>query len=162
MSKILTALGVLALVSVSHVNAQIPGVNADFISSLSKAMGSGVTTAQAEGAAGAIFGLAKSRLSPADFTKISGVVPGMDALLRAAPAAEAAVGTTGATAGLAGATAGLAGATAAATGLSSLAGAFNKLGLAPDQIQKAIPIVTEYVTKSGGADVGNRLAGVLK
>src|SRR5215472_10412335 len=36
-----------------------------------------VTPSQATGGAGALFGLAKSRLSAADFSKISAVVPGM-------------------------------------------------------------------------------------
>jgi hypothetical protein len=80
-------------------------------------------------------------LSEADWSKVAGAVPGMDGLLKAAPAIQ----------GLGG-----------LSGVSSLAASFNKLGLKPDMVSKAIPIVTNYVTKTGGADVGKLLAGVLK
>ena len=43
-----------------------------------------------------------------------------------------------------------------------LAASFDKLGLKPGMVSKAIPIVTNYVTKTGGADVGKLLAGALK
>src|SRR5262245_10442132 len=118
----------------------IPGINADFMSSLGKALG-GANPTQTAGAAGSIFGLAKSRLSPADFGKVSGAVPGMDGLLAAAPPVT---GTPG------------------PKGLDSLTSAFSKLGLKPDLVSKAIPTITNYVSKSGGKDIGKLLAGVLK
>ena len=83
----------------------------------------------------------------------------MDGLLKAAPATP--VGTSGA-AGAASAAAGAAGAASSTAGLSSLAGAFTKLNLKPDMIAKAVPVLTNFVTKSGGADVGQLLAGALK
>jgi hypothetical protein len=52
--------------------------------------------------------------------------------------------------------------TVPATGLDSLMSSFTKLGLKPDMVAKAIPIITEFVSKSGGADLGKLLAGVLK
>jgi hypothetical protein len=139
----LSALLCLRFVGQSQIPAQIPGIgglNADFAQSLTKALG-GANPAQTAGAAGSIFGLAQSRLSPDDFGKVSKAVPGMDGLLKAAPAATGAV---------------------APTGLDSLTGAFSKLGLKPDMVSKAIPVVVQYVSKSGGKDVGNLLAGVLK
>src|SRR5262245_18726083 len=72
----------------------IPGVNADFMSSLAKALG-GANPTQTAGAAGSIFGLAKSRLSAGDFDKVAKAVPGMDGLLSAAPPATGAVPATG-------------------------------------------------------------------
>ena len=145
MNRVLTSailIGLLLLPSLAH--AQIPslpgGINSDFMGSLSKALG-GASPTQTAGAAGSIFSLAKSRLNAADFGKVSKTVPGMDGLLKAAPAA------TG---------------TVPATGLDSLASSFTKLGLKPDMVAKAVPIVIEFVTKSGGADVGKLLAGVLK
>jgi hypothetical protein len=75
----------------------------------------------------------------------------MDALLSAAPALGA-VGTAGAFSQAAG----------SAGGLASAASAFSKLGLKPDMISKAIPVLTSFVTKSGGANVANLLAGALK
>ncbi len=70
--------------------------NPELVGQLAKELGS--TPAQAEGAAGSLFGLAKSRLKPEEFA----------------------------------------------------------------QVAKAVPVLTQFVTKSGGAGVGNLLAGVLK
>jgi len=52
--------------------------------------------------------------------------------------------------------------TPSAEGLDSLTSSFTKLGLKSDMVKKAIPAVTEFVTKSGGKDVGKLLADVLK
>ena len=121
----------------------------DLVGALSKELGS--SPEQAAGAAGALFGIAKSRLAAADFAKVSNAVPGMAALLKAAPAAGAAAGTSGVSQ--------LAG---SAAGLASAASAFSKLGLKPDLVAKAVPILTSFVGKSGGADVAKLLAGALK
>src|SRR3954451_5629338 len=59
----------------------------DLVGALSKELGS--SPDQAAGAAGALFGLAKSRLKGDEFTPIGQAVPGMDLLLKAAPAAGA-------------------------------------------------------------------------
>ena len=118
----------------------IPGVNNDLTSSLGKALG-GASPTQTAGAAGSIFGLAKSRLSPEDFSKVASAVPGMDGLLAAAPAVSGEV---------------------PAKGLDSLTSSFTKLGLSPDMVSKAIPAVIGYVSKSGGKNVGKLLKGVLK
>ena len=106
------------------------------VDTLAKELGS--TPAQAAGAAGSIFSVAQSRLKPEEFSQIAKAVPGMDALLKAAPG--------GAVGG----------------GLAGLAGAFGKLGLSPALVSKAIPIVQGFLTKSGGANLGSLLAGVLK
>jgi hypothetical protein len=123
----------------------------DLVGALSKELGS--TPEQAAGAAGALFGVAKSRLKPEEFSQVSKAVPGMSSLLKAAPAA--AVGTSGA----AGALSNMAG---SASGLAAAASAFTKLGLKPEMVAQAVPVLTSFVTKSGGANVGNLLAGVLK
>lgn len=123
----------------------------DLVGALSKELGS--TPEQAAGAAGALFGVAKSRLKPEEFSQVSKAVPGMDSLLKAAPAA--AVGTSGA----GGALSKMAGST---SGLATAASAFTKLGLKPEMVAQAVPILTQFVTKSGGANVGSLLAGVLK
>jgi uncharacterized protein VcgC/VcgE DUF2780 len=120
----------------------------DLVGALSKELGS--SPAQAAGAAGSLFGLAKSRLKPEEFGQISKAVPGMDSLLRAAPAA-AAVGTSG-----------LGQLAGSAAGLASAASAFSKLGLKPELVAKAIPVLTQFVGKTGGANVAGLLAGVLK
>ena len=129
-------------------HAQAPdaskSANPELVGSLAKELGA--TTQQAEGAAGALFDVAKSRLSPGDWGKVSQAVPGIDGLLKAAPA-------------LAG---GAAGALGKVGGLGNATAAFQKLGLKPEMVMKAVPILTQYVTKTGGAGVGSLLAGVLK
>jgi len=69
----------------------------------------------------------------------------MDGLLKAAPAA----GGPGAVMGMAG-------------GLGGAAAAFSKLGLKPEMVSKAVPVLTKYVSKTGGADIGSLLAAALK
>jgi uncharacterized protein VcgC/VcgE DUF2780 len=110
------------------------------------------TPEQAAGAAGTLFGLAKSRLKPEEFSQIASAVPGMSALLKAAPAASGAIGTSGALSQMGGSAAGLAGA----------ASAFSKLGLKPDMVGKAVPVLTDFVSKSGGAQAASLLSGALK
>ena len=123
----------------------------DLVAALSKELGS--SPEQAAGAAGALFGLAKTRLKPEEFSQVSKAVPGMGSLLKAAP--SMAVGTSGASSALSK----MAG---SASGLASAASAFSKLGLSPDMVAKAVPVLTSFVSKSGGANVGKLLAGVLK
>jgi hypothetical protein len=77
----------------------------ELIGALSKELSS--SPEQAAGAAGALFGVAKSRLKADEFSQVASAVPGMDALLKAAPS-TAAVGTTGAVSQMAGAAGGLA------------------------------------------------------
>lgn len=112
--------------------AQAAAVTAspELVQSLSKEIGA--TPEQAAGAAGALFGLAKSRLKADEFSQISQAVPGMSALLKAAPAGAPA------------------------------APAFSQLGLKPELVPKAIPVLTSLVSKSGGADAARLLTGALK
>jgi hypothetical protein len=121
----------------------------ELVGALTKELGA--TPEQAAGAAGALFGVAKTRLKPDEFSQVSKAVPGMDALLAAAPSVDA--GPAGALSKVGGAAAG---------GLASAASAFGKLGLKPDLVAKAVPVLTQFVTKSGGASVGSLLASALK
>jgi hypothetical protein len=75
----------------------------------------------------------------------------MDGLLEAAP--DVAAGTSGTAGAMSSNKAG---------GLATTASAFSKLGLKPEMSSKAVPALTKYVTKSGGADLGKLLAGALK
>jgi len=113
----------------------------------------GVTPAQAEGAAGALFGVAKTKLTAADFTKVASAVPNMDGLIKAAPAKDAKAGAMDA----------LLGKTAASTGgVVAAAGALSKLGLKPETILKLTPSLVKAVETKGGAEVAGLLAGALK
>jgi hypothetical protein len=122
----------------------------ELIGALSKKIGA--TPEQAAGAAGALFGLAKSRLEPDQFSKLAQAVPGMDSLLKAAPAAEGAGASGGALEQIAG----------KVGGLPAVASAFSKLGLKPEMAPKAAAALVSFVTKSGGSGLGKVLAGALK
>jgi hypothetical protein len=122
----------------------------ELVGALSKEIGA--TPEQAAGAAGALFGVAKSRLKADEFSQIATAVPGMDSLLKAAPATGGAVGTSGTLPPVGG----------SAMGLASAATAFSKLGLNPDMVAKAVPVLTSFVSKTGGASAGNLLASALK
>jgi uncharacterized protein VcgC/VcgE DUF2780 len=113
-----------------------------------------VTPKQATGGAGALFGLAKSRMSAPDFGKVSAAVPGMSGLLRAAPAPAPPSSGAGRLAGLAGSLP--AGSLPGnAGGLASVAGSFQKLGLSPEMIGKFVPVMTQYVQSRGGASTAH-------
>ncbi len=114
--------------------------------------GLSVTPAQATGGAGALFSLAKGRLSASDFSKVASVVPGMNGFLKAAPPAEKSSGLSDLTSALPG---GLG-------GLASTATSFQKLGLSPDMVGKFVPILTQFVQSKGGANVASLLSGALK
>jgi len=160
--KRLTCLGVVVFVAIAFSSgsalyaaspaqadaaAAAKAASPELIGALSKEIGA--TPEQAAGAAGTLFGVAKSRLKPEDFSQIATAVPGMDWLLKAAPTGGG--GSTGALSQLGG-----------ASGLASAASAFSKLGLSPDMVTKAVPVLTSFVTKSGGTGVASLLVGALK
>ena len=114
--------------------------------------GLSITPQQATGGAGTLFALAKSRLNPADFSKIAAVVPGMGSFLKAAPSTGGGTGLSGLTGSLPG----------SVGGLASAATSFQKLGLSPDMVQKFVPILTNFLQAKGGANVASLLSGALK
>lgn len=140
----LSLIAVPAAAQTESAAAAAAKASPDLVGALSKELGA--TPDQAAGAAGALFGVAKSRLAPADFAQVSKAVPGMASLLKAAPSASGKVANPLAQVG----------------GIAAAASAFSKLGLSPDLVAKAVPVLTSFVTKSGGADVGKLLAGALK
>jgi len=117
----------------------------------------GVTQPQAEGGAGALFQLAKSKMSTSDFTALGNSVPDMQGLLAAAPVANA-VGSGSMTGNLASMAGDLGGADGNLVGLAS---SFQQLGLPPDMVQKFIPIVMQYVQGNGGGAVAGALQSAL-
>ena len=108
----------------------------------------GITPNQAQGAAGTLFGVAKTKLPAPDFAKVAAAVPNMDGLLAAAPKPDA----TSAVTALAGKSAGMAGA----------ALTLSKLGLKADTVAKLAPVLVKAVEAKGGAEVGALLASALK
>jgi hypothetical protein len=144
---------------VSTANAQLPSagvaskvMGSDLISTLTKSLS--ITPEQAAGGAGSLFGLAKTKLTADQFAKVAKVVPGMDGLLKAAPAAAPA-GTDA----MSSMTSML---PSSIGGLASVAGSFQKLGLSPEMVGKFLPIMSKYVQTKGGSNVANMLMGALK
>jgi hypothetical protein len=148
----------------------------------------GISEAQASQALGAVLGQAKGQLSPSDYAKLSGAIPGADSYLSAAadagigapstevaaaPAAPSkdsisaaipAAGADSAVAGAAEVAAAPAEAAAAAgesVGMSALNSAFSKIGLPPEAASQFVPVLTDYVGKVGGPDAANILKGLF-
>jgi hypothetical protein len=120
----------------------------------------GVTQTQAEGGAGSIFQLAKSKMQGADFEKLSNSVPGMQGLLAAAPVANPVGG--GGLGGMVGSLESLAGNSGGAVGnLVGLVSSFQQLGLSPSMVQKFVPVVVQYVQGNGGGAVADALQSAL-
>jgi hypothetical protein len=147
---------VFVLLGVALAQAQAPATanpNPELVGQLTQQLG--VTPKQATGGAGAIFGLVKSKLSPAEFSKVAAAVPGMKGFLKAAPTA-AAPGASSALGSVGSMVPGGAG------GLASLAGSFNSLKLSPAMATKFAPVLEKYVGSKGGASTASLFAGALK
>ena len=111
-----------------------------------------ITRPQARGGSGALFALAKTRLSSDEFSKVSAAVPGMSSLLKAAPApAEHSELSS-----LEGALPGNMGRT------MEVAEAFHKLGLSPEMAAKFLPVMSKFVESKGGSSTASLLEKALK
>jgi hypothetical protein len=145
---------------VSVASAQIPGLGSsplgnnpspELVGQLIKQLN--IKPEQAIGGAGALFGVAKTKLKPEDFLKVSNAVPGMDGLLKAAPKVT---GGSDPLSQMGAALPGKAGATA------QVAGAFKQLGLSPEMATKFLPIMTQFVKVKGSANVAGLFGNVFK
>ena len=130
----------------------------ELVTGLAKELGS--TPEQAAGAAGLLFGIAKSFLKPEEFATVAKVVPGMDALLAAVPR-EALPATTLAP-GFASSSSSPPGTTMAVPDMASAVAGLSKLGIKPEMIAKALPFLSGYLKKYGGDAVGALLGGLFK
>jgi hypothetical protein len=106
---------------------------------LSKSLG--MSTDQLEGGVGSILTLAQEKLVKGDFDKVAAAIPGASKYLDQAKKLGAVTGPLNDVAGL--------------------KGALGKLGIDQETVSKLLPAVTELVSKTGGADVGKLLGGVL-
>lgn len=126
----------------------------------------GVTTPQATGGAGAIFGLAKSKMSPENFATVAGGVPDMDTLLAAAPSVGAATGGMSAAGDVVGGLPGGAGALGGGAGglgsLAGLAGSFSSLGMGADLVGQFVPVCVQHVQTSAGPEAAGLLQAALQ
>ena len=144
----------------------------------------GISESQASMALGALLGEAKGKLSPGDYSKLEGALPGAEHFLSAAEGAGVLPSTTQVAAaapaptspaGVSDSTVAAIGDSAAAyvpsqpqveeatvsagaaAGTSGLAATLSKVGIPPEAASQFVPVVTEYVGKVAGPDVANIL-----
>lgn len=132
------------------VNAVQPGSLAELL-----VQRTGVTGAQAQGGAGALFQIAKQAMPADSFAQLEQSVPGMQGMLGAAPASS----QQGGLAGQLGAIAGTSGGTAG--NLLSVVSAFQQQGMSPAMVQQFIPVVIDYVKAHGNDALVNTLSTAL-
>jgi hypothetical protein len=124
--------------------------SSELVTQLSK--GLSIKRTQARGGAGALFALAKSRMSAEEFGKVSSAVPGMPGLLKAAPA----LGEHSELSSLESSLPGGMGR------MAEVAEAFHKLGLSPEMAGKFVPVMTKFVESKGGLSTASLLEKALK
>ena len=117
----------------------------------------GITETQAQGGAGALFNMAKEKLSPQEFGQVADTVPEMDTLLQSAPKKNDGLG------GMLGKGSSLLGGESKQNleGGMGLAGSFSQLGLSPETMNQFVPVMLDYVESKGGETVKNLLASAL-
>jgi len=115
---------------------------ADFSAGLVPALtGSlGVSSEQASGGLGALFGLAKNNVSSKDFATLSNVVPGMASLLSAAPEVGGGGGLLGSVDKYG----------KALSGAKQVYEQFSALGLDQSKIPQYMSVTTSYLQSEGG------------
>lgn len=116
----------------------------------------GVTGAQAQGGAGALFRFAKNAMPADSFAQLEQSVPDMQGMLGAvAPALSQQNGLAGRLESIAGASGGTAG------NLLSVVSAFQQQGMSPAMVQQFIPVVIDYVKAHGNEALVNTLSAAL-
>jgi hypothetical protein len=151
----LCGLFVLTSVQIEAQTSVAPtGSSSELVGQLTKQLS--ITRPQARGGAGALFALAKSRLSADEFGKVSAAVPGMDRLLKAAPAPAPAPAEHSELSSLESSLPGKMGRTA------EVAEAFHKLGMSPEVAGKFLPVMTKFVESKGGLSTASLLEKGLK
>lgn len=116
----------------------------------------GVTPQQAMGGAGALLQVAKTRMNPDAFAKLSQQVPDVSQLLSAVPALQPQSGLGG----LAGKLAGLSGDSSISTALTAVS-IFQQLGMKPETMQKFVPVVVDYVRGDTSAAIADGLGAAM-
>ncbi len=111
----------------------------------------GVTQAQAQGGAGALFQVAKQRMAADAFSQLSQAVPGMDGMLAAVPKQSSA------TQNIASGLSTMMGGNKTLDTAASLVSAFQQLDLSQGMVSQFTPIVVNYVKQNSGAQLANLL-----
>ena len=118
----------------------------------------GVTSAQAEGGAGAIFNTASQKMSVADFAKVTDAMPEVKSLMAAAPAA----GNKESGGFLSGISSNLGEKGSTLGSFAKLSDTFSKLELSGDMVGKFIPIILQYAQNRGGDGISGLLKSALQ
>jgi hypothetical protein len=134
----------------SSVAPSATSSSSELVGQLTK--GLSVSRTQARGGAGALFALAKSRLSAEEFSKVSSAVPGMNGLLKAAPALAEHSELSSLENSLPG----------GVGRIAEVGEAFHKLGLSPEMAGKFVPVMTKFVESKGGLSTASLLEKALK
>jgi len=101
----------------------------------------GLTGDQSKGGIGAIFSLAKEKMSSADFDKIAGAIPGAEKYVKKAKKLgllDKPIGNK-----------------------SGLSAAFSKLGISEETADKMVPAVTDLVGILGGEEAKSMMQKIL-
>jgi hypothetical protein len=117
----------------------------------------GVTGAQAQGGAGALFQIAKNKMQPDAFSRLEQSVPGMQEMLGAAPVLSQPSGLAGRLSSIADAS----GVGGTAGNLVAVVSAFQQQGMSPAMVQQFIPVVIDYVKAQGNEALVNTLSAAL-
>lgn len=117
----------------------------------------GINQQQALGGAGSIFQVAQQRMQPADFSRLSAAVPGMDRYLAAVPqaAGNGSNNLWNAAGNMMGGPSGNLGS------LVALAGTFQSLGMNADMVGRFVPVMLQYVEQQGGQSTMSLLQNSL-
>lgn len=100
----------------------------------------GISPEAAVGGIGAVMSLAKGKLDPSDFSKLSSAFPDLNSITKEAK--NLGVGNV--------------------TDMKDLGKTFSKLGMKPTDVAKFVPEVTKYVGLNGGSGAADILGGLLK
>jgi hypothetical protein len=115
----------------------------------------GISTQQASAGAGAMFRMAKERLTDQEFSRIAAAVPDIDKLISAVPA-------MGEAAGGAADVATMLGGEGALGNLVSIAGVFAELGISPEMIGSFTSIILDYLQQAGGIGTREMMQGAIQ
>ncbi|HEY7378678.1 MAG TPA: DUF2780 domain-containing protein [Steroidobacteraceae bacterium] len=121
----------------------------DLLTELSQKLN--INESQARGGAAILFKAAKDKLGSAEFQRMLGSVPGLDALVQQAPKSGG---------GLLGGLASLAGGNAAL--LATIVSGFSNLRMGADQAQKFVPIILDNLRTKVGAETVSKLENTLR
>lgn len=106
---------------------------------------------QAQGGAAILLKAARDKLGGAEFSRMLGSVPGIEALTSKAPSGGG---------GLLGGLASLAGGNTAL--IATIVSGFSKLNLTTEHAQKFVPVILDYLRTKVGPDVVSRLEKTLR